>query len=127
MSLPISTAPYTKPHACLIRLRLYLPPKPLPAWLAHIDWLSFSWVLNSSCCFWCGFIYLVGWFCWCFFFDLPAEVITKFEIQSVSCSAKVIDVPHLRGNIPVSVKMTVQHLITLTCFIVVGRKKIGRT
>lgn len=69
------------------------------------------------------FVWLVLWW---FFFDLPTEVITKFEIQSISCSAKVIDLPHLRGSIPVSVKMTVQHLITLTCFIVVVRKKIGR-
>lgn len=86
MSLSISTAPYTKPHGCLIRLRLCLAPLPLPVWLTHVLWLSFSWVLNPSFCFWA-----------CCFFNLTAGILTKFEIQSVSHSSKF---PLLRGNIP---------------------------
>lgn len=35
-----------------------------------------------------------------FFFNLPAGILTKFEIQSANCSAKLIDLTPLRGNIP---------------------------
>lgn len=69
----------------------------------------------------CLFIWLV---LLVFFFNLPTEVITKFEIQSVSFSAKLTDLPHLSDNTPVSVKVTVQHFINPTFFIVVVRKKI---
>lgn len=88
MSRSISTAPYTKPHGCLIRLRLYLPPVPLP--VAHSHTLTFLYL---------GFkpqLLLLG----LFFLNLQAGILTKFEIQSVSCSAKLIDVLLLRGNIP---------------------------
>lgn len=54
--------------------------------------------------------YLFGWFVLLvIFFNLPTEVIKKFEIQLLSCPAKLIDLPHLSGNIPVLVKRTVQH------------------
>lgn len=88
MSHSISTVPYTKPHGCLIRLRLYLPPVPLP--VAHSHTLTFLYL---------GFkpqLLLLG----LFFLNLQAGILTKFEIPSVSCSAKLIDVPLLRGNIP---------------------------
>lgn len=34
------------------------------------------------------------------FFNLQAGTLTKFEIQSVSCSAKLIDLPQMKENIP---------------------------